>query len=1443
MNSELQRSFRDLTHEEVVDVDHVLMLAQYGWSGTFGWKKLLDSKRILIISEAGAGKTFECRRQKTEMWDQGEPAFYVELAELAAASSFDETLSNEEEARFQAWLTSQSDVATFFLDSIDELKLTSRSFEATLRKLSRSLHGQLARVRIVITTRPIAIDRQLIERHLTVPERAEIVASAEVFASIAMGDQNRTSEEKAKDAAPTWRTVALMPLSDEQIQQMAQTQGVMDADALLADIRARNAQEFARRPQDLVEICADWRENRSLRCHREQVFNNIRVKLKPRTDRSEPAQLSPAKALEGASRLALAMLATRRLTIQLSSEPDEPTRGGAAIDPLSILHDWTPQEQETLLQRALFGLASYRRVRFQHRSAIEFLAALRLETKLSQGMPTKEVKRLLLGETPQGIRVVRPSMRPVAAWLAGSQPGIYTEVRDREPDVLLNYGDPESLTLSQRVDTLTFYVRKYSQGGWRGMHVPRIQVHRFASPELGDLVLKLLSSGIENPEVRELLLELAGAGSMAVCADIAYAIAMDSALTIGERLSGINALIAFNDQRLPALTESMADENTSWPDRLVRGAILLLFPAHISAQQLCKILERVNDSRSTTGEISWHFPRYIMGEDIESDYLHELCDRLTVLVTRNLSWDRQSSHPSTQFPHLVPSLAAVCLKLIRCGVWSDEVLKSVVILLRLDRHHSLDGETLRDLRSQIASSESSLRERVFWLDDAFVQSVHPTDDAWRRLINSFEGAVQVVMERDGGWMHKVLSDPQRPLLERTMMLNAMMRGMWNGESSGKERINSLRSSVIDEPVLSAEIDTYLTPRPEDPEDARFRARMAARRRSDEERIAANRAAWIAFWREVAEYPLIAFGPEKQSQTVWDLWNVMQLTGRESRTSGWNRRFLEQNFGKETTDRMRDAMREVWRSDKPTLRSERPTQDRGTTMSSWYVGLAAITAEAEDRNWAKKLSAEEAELAARYAPLDLEGFPSWVEGLAQEHPAAIEKILVSELVHELDEIATAATFSMQLQNVSHAPKQITDLFIPRLRSWLKAWTGQLREGEDEAAMARKMERAFGLVLEHDATALEEFREIAIARLKFGEDGAFRQLWLTILMRIDPAAGVEAFEAILNTDGEKAKDTAVRAVSSMFGARHGGLQVDLKRKGFTPAVLLQLLRLAYRYVSPSDDLVHEGTYTPSTRDEAQHGRNAILSAVLDGKGPAAWAAKLAMVDDPLFAHFRDRISLIAREKAAEEVDESIMTEADAATLDQYGTTPPKTRDDMFATLKDRLNDLDDVLLQDDSPRALWASTTDERVIRQQIAKELRSAARHAYTVDQEAATADEKETDIRLRAVSSDQQATIELKIGESYSGRELRDTIKYQLVTKYMASENSRSGCLLVTVAKDGRTWLHPDTNEPLDADGLRTMLEAEAAQIVTEMGNCLRLSIKVLDLRPRLTTESKRTRH
>ncbi len=494
---DIHRSFRDIAEDKRGEAEQIAFLWELESNNGLDWADLLQSKRVLVISEAGAGKTYECRAKQQSLWATGEPAFYVELADLARSNLCD-LLSHEEEARYDAWRASQSDVATFFLDSIDELKLSLGSFEQALKRLAKAVAGQLGRVRVVITSRPIPIDEQIFRQLLPVPEEPAEALTSKDFADIAMSRQPTLSANEAD--VREWRNVALLPLSNDQIKMIAAREGVADPDALLDDIRKRNAEEFVRRPQDLIELCADWRVHRRIRSHSEQVKSNVAVKLKPRSDRQERSELSTDKALDGARRLALAAVLSRKLTLRHSAEADRQGEDAdAPLDPSLILTDWSQNERSTLLERSLFGFASYGRVRFHHRSVIEYLAAEQLLSLMARGMPLRSIERILFAETAQGSEVVKPSLRPVAAWVALRDDAIFEAVLKREPDSLLNFGDPESLSAAKRQRALRAYVERHSEGGWRGLKVPSVQLHRFASTDLGPEVRRLWEGGIENP--------------------------------------------------------------------------------------------------------------------------------------------------------------------------------------------------------------------------------------------------------------------------------------------------------------------------------------------------------------------------------------------------------------------------------------------------------------------------------------------------------------------------------------------------------------------------------------------------------------------------------------------------------------------------------------------------------------------------------------------------------------------------------------------------------------------------------------------------------------------------------------------------------------------------------------------------------------------------------
>ena len=1424
----IERTFQNISQGSLGEADQQAFLVNLGWARGKSWQDLLRSRRVLIISEAGAGKTYECRQQAQLLRHAGEPSFFVDLTGLAKGGLRSQ-LDGEEEALLDAWLSSQSDVAWFFLDSIDELKLSLVSFELALKRFKKTIDGKLRQCRIIITTRPIPFDEQLVRRLLPVPPAPSCGPREETFAMIAMhGHQIRQDQDQHDSVVPDWRTVALMPLSDSQIREFARMQGIQDPEALLKDLQSRNAQEFARRPQDLIELCADWRDHERIRTHYDQVNANVRLKLQPRVDRLEPAELSVDQAIEGASRLALAMMVTRRMTIRHSAASDV-SRDEAALNPAIILSDWNQNEQRALLERPLFGFASYGRVRFHHRSVLEYLSAQRLRSLRSGGMSFRALKRLIFAET-RGRLIVRPSLRPVAGWLALFEDGIFEMLRDNEPTVLLDEGDPESLSRSLRSQALRAYVERHRQGGRRVHRVPPIQVHRFASPVLSDEIIRLWGKGIQNPEVRRILLNLIEAGRIGECASIVHEVAFDENAPAEERLDAVDAMAAIGDPRLADITASVAASEDAWPQRIAEGVVRRLFPRDFSIDQLCQSLGWMKQGKRRAADLNWYLTLLIAKTQFDPTDLAELRAGLVDLLSAGLCWKKEWPHIFCDRPHLGGMLAAVCVQGLDRAQTNDWFHASVLALRLHGRPHGKNEEH-EALKEKLGNLAADANARFFWTADAFFQSLHAHSDPWERFaeITVHDGPVGLQADRDMDWIKVALGDAARSEKDRAMLLEAAMFLRPSGEQ-WRDHVLGLKALVRDQDGLIATIDERLRRRTQSQEEQRWKKEQAEWKREQAQKDARNKADWMRFWREVAERPDGVFSTDRSWMTAWNLWHVMRRASEDSPSAGWNRRFIEEQFGKETADRLRRNLMTIWRNENPTLPSERPPDQRNTYLRRWEFGLAALYAEAEDPVWATRLTAEEARLAARFAPMEFNSLPKWMVSLAAAHPDAVDAILGNELSWELSSEPGASGHSMLLQNISFAPAPVAKLFLSRLIEWLGGECHATDGTGDIVGVTERLRQVIDTMLQHGGGEMRR-RVFVAARSQLArdlpEDLAF--VWLPALMRVNSDAGVSALEDRIRNVVPGPRTQAVTWFGTLFGDRQRA--INPKNPAFKPRLLLRLLRLAFKHVRVADDVEHEGVYTPDTRDFAQDARNVIVDALLEAKGEEGWAAKLEMADDPLCAHFRDRVLAVAEERRAQEMDSTPFDEPQAKALDKTGEAPALTNEAMFAILNDRLDDLEELLLRDNSPRAAWAGITEEKVMRREIARELQQFANGLYTVDQEAVTADENQTDIRLRSVVSEHEAVIELKLADNRTARDLRDTIHDQLVTKYMVAENCRSGCLLVTLARE-RKWKHPKNGTDMGLPELVSLLRDKARRVQSGLGGAIALTVRVLDLRP-----------
>jgi hypothetical protein len=785
---------------------------------------------------------------------------------------------------------------------------------------------------------------------------------------------------------------------------------------------------------------------------------------------------------------------------------------------------------------------------------------------------------------------------------------------------------------------------------------------------------------------------------------------------------------------------------------------------------------------------------------------------------------------------LSPLLAAASMRLLKVKVVSREVLRSSVMVIRLA--DDVGSSSRRDeLRQLLNVLPYGARREICAIDLHCLERLKLGTDTIHWLGKLlWQGPIEY-SESDLPWIIEALGDGQTLHTHRQALLElAVYLATQDGETS---KTAEMRAAVADSSSLLAQlVEAVASKKPSEQflkmkEDERKRNETQLKKSADEA------AAWMEFWRELANQPSVALAPERQESTIWNLGILLRKTGDTMR---WDRVFLEKHFGRTATDALRVALMSYWRTMVPSVGSERKTDEKNTYLVVWTLGLLGIYAEAEDPEWSHHLSDREAILVARYALIELNGFPAWLRDAASNCPSQIDTVIGGELDEDLNALGSdLAPHSSLLQALRYGPANVALLLQPRLLKWLNGPAKVLMLGPYNASLENGLNQVLQILMTHgDAAARNNVESIATQQIASG-GSTYLGLWMPVLCALNPDMGIAHLLRLLKRLPVEKEGEAVELIASLVDSRRAHdlgnfcALTDIDR-------LMELTAEAYRHVRPDMDAVHAGSYSPGKRDYAEDARRYIFQAFMQRSGPEALRAKLALAELPNFDYLRDRIREVARERLAAEVDQGVSEIPEIASLFNGKDLPPKTGSAMAQVLVDRLDDLQALMLADTSPRAAWAAVQDENTLRPAIAREFLHMANGAYTVDQEAVTADGKETDIRFRT-PPDLQATIELKIGEKdRSAKDLCDTIEMQLVNKYMAYSQARTGCLLVTIADPKRRWKHPDTGRLIDHVQLQELLDMAAQAAQQRLGGAARVLARVLDLTPRLGAEGASTR-
>ena len=134
------------------------------------WSDILKERLVVVLGEAGIGKTYEFREQARRLQSQAKAAFFIQLNLLDRQGDWVSAL-DEQATHFEKWQGS-ADPGIFFLDAVDEARLTGPvALHRALSCVKRALTEDLDRVSFFISSRisdwSLPTVRALVQQQLT----------------------------------------------------------------------------------------------------------------------------------------------------------------------------------------------------------------------------------------------------------------------------------------------------------------------------------------------------------------------------------------------------------------------------------------------------------------------------------------------------------------------------------------------------------------------------------------------------------------------------------------------------------------------------------------------------------------------------------------------------------------------------------------------------------------------------------------------------------------------------------------------------------------------------------------------------------------------------------------------------------------------------------------------------------------------------------------------------------------------------------------------------------------------------------------------------------------------------------------------------------------------------------------------------------------------------
>lgn len=1368
--------------------------------GMLGWTDLLAKRRVVILAEAGSGKTEELIEQARLKTAAGKFAFYATVQDVGR-DGLESAVRTSDRERLNAWRSS-SEPGWFFIDSIDEAKLDNIRLERSLRQIANGIVGGEGRAHIVLSGRhtdwEFARDARLLNEQLPLP--LESVAAPVPPLDELIRRVLRHEKPPEPTPAETPLIVVMAPLDADKVRTYAAAKNAPELDSLIDAIQAANMWDFARRPLDLDWIVRYWQDHGRLGSFTAMIEASLRERVREvDPDRARRDPLDAERAQRGLERIGAALVFGRQTTIAIPDKDAliEDVRPVVMID--DVLPDWPSEDRLQLLTRPAFDPATFGRARLHNDNegvVRAYLAARWLNRLRQANLPQRRLHDLLFSRTYE-VELIKPSMLETAAWLSLWDDRVAAEVIRRAPFLLFTAGDPASLPPATRKAVLTALIERMR----RDEEIPLLDLGslaRFAQPDIAPALRVIWETDKGNDQVRRFVLRMIWLGKLDECADIAEAASFGQFPDLYTAITAGRALLAAGDDRQRTNYAEYIRQNCALvPATVVWEAVEDLFPRLISIDDLLAILAVVHlgDDEGGGFNLDWHGAELTAKLTSSADLTRLIEGLLSQLEPEPHDPDADDS--SSRGAQYATTLITAAEQLLERSPLNVAPAAAIEALLRVsDRRFD---QTMSRLKKRADAVEQlhrtpDRRRAAFWR--AADRLANHRSLTGRPLLHAFQmkflGWSPGLVLDDIDWL--LVDAPGRELsTERQLAINSAL-GLWFNEGEQDEALKARIAAVAAaDSDMQAAYSEWMTPRVKSAEEINSEEKLAESIRTGKQAQAEREQSWVDFVTEICADPvklqqLLPTAPDAVDGRVYDLWQLLRQAVRGSSHYAIDTVApIAEIAGPEVAAAFADRLAEIWRSWRPTLRSERPPNERNQIGMIDCMCIAGVSIEAASRQtWAEQLSLEQAVRAAEYATLEINGFPNWIAALAAAWPVSVEQVLAKEAASDLDN-PTPGIHYQTLEDIYRGPESLAQLMSPAL--WREL---QVRADLNQLAL-----RPLLPILVRGLPEVEkgDLYTLILHRFQDTDDPQVSARYLGAAYAINAQGATDALVAKLDRLCEPEKTALVeRFLPQIFGSRWGRSEPSMAAVDL--ATMERLVLLAYRIVRIEEDRdrANKGVYSPDERDEAQESRSAAFKTLVSMPGAATFEVIQRLIDTPGFPIPASRLRALANHRAAEDAEQGAWAAGEARQVEERFERPPVTGKELQLIALQRLEDLQHDLIHGDFQQGTTLSALpDEPAVQNWLADRLRHVQGAAYSIEREPHVAEEKEPDLRFRAKVSDANVATEIKVAESWTLPELEEALVKQLCGQYLRAQGGREGILLLVHQKQrSKGWVLPD---------------------------------------------------